>query len=206
LYYHDVDVNGYRLNPDEEDELTEGDKSIFGTKALYPANLMRNMAISAARTTWVLTSEVDLALSPDSARRFSILINNVISENNQDDATGYVVTLLQDADGSCAGSESGSEKRAGVIKSASELPSDLRHMDEGGRRVGDQNGTRVRLKGCAYSSHTFMKYEAWMKATGMTDHANKKKYMDGLIFVDRLDSIDPRNSFAVFEPVRNSST
>jgi len=198
LYYYDRADNGEDLS--HEDELRQADLTTFkqqfdGEKmvinenrsdyGLFPANLMRNMAIEGARTDWVMTSEVnpnpnpipspnpnpnlnrdmslkvDLAFSPQAASKFKVLVKSLQSKTSTESQSqlngAYVVPLLQWKAGSCAGT-SDDGARNPLISGARDLPKDPRSFG-----LGLGSKTKDELTGCLYDSHAFMDYKLWMR-------------------------------------------
>ena len=97
----------------------EGDAKALGQKLLYPANLMRNMAVEEARTKWIMSVEVDLAFAPGAKDVFNGVVTKLMKENQAEagQRKAYVVPLLQDQEAKCAGGH-GQTK----IRGADELP------------------------------------------------------------------------------------
>ena len=56
LYRYHPAVNGEDF-PRMNDELTQADTDFLNGIPLYPANLMRDLAVENARSTWIITAE-----------------------------------------------------------------------------------------------------------------------------------------------------
>ena len=123
-----VDVHLYHASPKTTGEahidlpneaVFEGDAKALGQKLLYPANLMRNMAVEQARTKWIISIEVDLAFAPGAKDIFNSVVTKLMKENEAEagERKAYVVPLLQVQKQKCAGGH-GQTK----IRGADELP------------------------------------------------------------------------------------
>ena len=123
-----VDIHLYHASPKATGEahvdlpneaVFEGDAKVLGQKLLYPANLMRNMAVEEARTKWIISIEVDLAFAPEAKDVFNGLVTKLMMENKAEagERKAYVVPLLQVSGGGCAG-----DGGQTIIRGAGELP------------------------------------------------------------------------------------
>jgi len=137
------------------DSITGPDLELLvGGRSLYPINALRNTAITGARAEWVLTVELDLALSPDAHTRLAATAAAAVSAGYETRRYAYVIPLMQEASASCAGQSAGQ-----LIKAAAELPYPLP-----AEPTKTTSGDPMSFSGCAYDSHAFMDYEKWVAA------------------------------------------
>jgi len=78
LYYATSQVTGEAHIEYPEEAIYQGDATVLGKKLLYPANLMRNMAVEQARTEWIMTVEVDLAFGPGASAILAGVVQKVM--------------------------------------------------------------------------------------------------------------------------------
>ena len=195
-----VDVHLYNASPKATGEahidlpnepVFEGDAKSLGQKLLYPANLMRNMAVEEARTKWIISIEVDLALAPGAKDVFNRVVTKLMKESKADEtegsgysssySSGYSSGAAADKAVGAAADSTAGQRKAYVVPLLQEQEGECagghkqtkvtgaEELPKVGEWSGEENefttpsGINIKLSGCNFGSHSFMSYDEFFK-------------------------------------------